>query len=217
MKDQRTQANAQNGVSQSNNGNGSKFGLVFVGEGGDSDRPAFLLAVAQEANRSYDVYCSYQPANDCGYATPAELYADTHETTTITFSNSSTEAFCERNANAGQEGVICGSNSRGKIDPILAAHEMGHVFNANIHNNGYTTDDPYHELANERANNPDFPALDVDITPGHGSNCCANGEDFANMYSMWVFNDFLDTPKGRERKEFMNNNMYNWILQMLNP
>ncbi len=213
IDNQKKLANSRNVVHQSNTGNGSEFGLVFAGEGDDGDKSAFLIAVGLEANRHYDVYCSHQPANNCGYETPAELYAATHGTTTITFSNSSGSSFCERNANSGQEGVICWSNSSGKLDPILASHEMGHVFNAIISNNGYSTDDPYDDLVNERMTNPNFPALDVDIAPGHRNNCCTNGEDFANMYSMWVFDDWVDT----HRRQFMEDNMYDWILQMLNP
>jgi hypothetical protein len=129
--------------------------------------------------------------------------------------------FCERNANAGQEGVICYTNSRGDITPIIAAHELGHWFNELIKRNGYPLNDPYHDLANEQLNNRAFPPTDVDITPGHLTNQVAisgnNGDDFANMYSMWVFDDWTDTAGNRERKEFMDNNTYAWILRMLNP
>ena len=200
---------------------GSTYGLVFEHDRNDDDLAddiqAFVTAVTQEANAMYEVFCEPAFEEDCGFSSPAELYVATHGTTVITFSNSSTTMLCERNAFPGQEGVICGSNSRGDIDPILAAHEMGHVVNALIHNNGYVTDDPYHDLADERVNNLNFPPIDVDITPGYGNNCCSPGEDFGNMYSMWVFDDWPDSAGGAERREFMNNNMYMWILQMLNP
>jgi len=200
---------------------GSAYGLVFVhdrdDEALDDDIQAFVTAVTQEANAMYEVFCVHAFEEDCGFSSPAELYVATHGTTVITFSNSSTAMLCERNAFPGQQGVICGSNSRGDIDPILAAHEMGHVFNALIHNNGYITDDPYHDLADERVTNLNFPPVDVDLTPGYGNNCCSPGEDYANMHSMWVFDDWPDSAGGGERREFMNNNMYMWILQMLNP
>jgi len=35
----------------------------------------------------------------------------------------------------------------------------------------------------------------------------------ANMYSMWVFDATIDP----QRRNFMTNNMYTWIQQMLNP
>jgi RHS repeat-associated protein len=216
MYDQKVQASAKFGSKGNNNQtNSNAFGLIFVGEGGDGDKAAFHLAVAQEANRAYDAYCSYQPTGHCDYETPADLYRGTHGTTTITFSNSSGDEFCKRNANSGQQGVICWSNSSGKIDPILAAHEMGHVFNALIGNNDQTT--PYTDLENERKQNRDFPALDVDITPGYSKNSGSNGEELANRYSMWVFDNFLDTTGGGERRKFMNDNMYTWILRQLNP
>jgi hypothetical protein len=176
-----------------------------------------LLAIELEASRQYVSYCQNQSA--CSFSSSEQLYSATHGITVITFSNSSTSKFCERNANAGEQGVLCGSNSSGKITPIVAAHEMGHVFNALIHNNGYISNDPYHDLANERTNNRDFPAIDVDITPGHKNNGGENGEDFANMYSMWVFDEWPDpeTVGGSERNSFMNNHMYNWIAQLLSP
>ena len=142
-----------------------KYRVRFKGNGGKGDKEDFIDAITREADRLYEAYCQVQSA--CAFSSAAELYVATHDTTVITFSNSSTDKFCERNANAGEEGVICGSNSQGKITPIIAAHELGHVFNALIHNNGYVYNDPYHDLADERANNKDFSTLDVDITPGH--------------------------------------------------
>ena len=101
MHNQKVQASARFGLKgNSNQGKGSEFGLIFAGEGGNGDEELFLLAVAQEANRAYDTYCSYQPSGYCDYETPADLYRDTHDTTTITFSGSSGGKFCERNANS---------------------------------------------------------------------------------------------------------------------
>lgn len=91
---------------------------------------------------------------------------------------------------------------------------MGHVFNEIINNNGYPLDDPYHDLANERANNDLFPELDVAIAPGHLNNSGSNQEDFSNTYSMWVHDDFPDTPDGARREDFINRNMYTWIQRM---
>ncbi len=134
----------------------------------------------------------------------------THGNTVVTFSNTSENFYCQRDAGLG---VTCYANSRGNIDPILAAHEIGHVFNALIANNGQTT--PYTNLANARRN-PNFPRIDAAITPGHMNNGGSDGEDFANMFSMWVFDDFLDTADGRRRREFMTNNMHTWIQRLLN-
>jgi RHS repeat-associated protein len=197
-------------------GNGDDLGLVFVAgsnyDGLDDDTRSFVIAANEEAYNMYDIYC--QGLNQaCEFSSAEELYTATHGTTVIEFSNSSLDKFCQRY----EDGVLCGSNSRGKITPVIAAHELGHVFNEIIKSNGYPLDDPYHDLANERVNNPIFPALDADIAQGYKSNGGSPGEDFANMYSMWVFNSFPDTPGGAERKKFMSTNMQNWILQMLNP
>jgi RHS repeat-associated protein len=191
----------------------SDYGLQFNGNGGKGDEDDFTAAVAQEAAQMYDAYC--QDQTSCEFSTPAELYVATHGTTVITFSNSSQSYFCERNANVGQEGVICWANSKGKIDPKLAAHEMAHVFNALISNNGETT--PYLDLEDERKHNPNFPALDTDIASGHKNDSGSTGEDFANMYSMWVFDDWPNSTGGNERRKFMNNNLSPWIGRMLNP
>ena|GEM_PF-6328701 len=192
-----------------------KYRIRFKGNGGRGDQEDFIDAITREADRMYGAHC--QGPSGCTFSSASELYVATHDTTVITFSNSSTDKFCQRNANAGEEGVICGSNSRGKITPTITAHELGHVFNALIHNNGYVYDDPYNDLADERASNEDFPALDVDITPGHKNNGGSNGEDFANMYSMWVFNEWPDTVGGQKREGFMNDNMATWITRLLNP
>ncbi len=193
-----------------------KLRIRFKGNGGKGDKEAFVNAMSQEADRMYDAYCQNQPS--CEFASPADLYVATHGTTVITFSSSSLEKFCERNTNAGEEGIICGSNSTGKITSILAAHELGHWFNHLVNKNGYPLDDPYHDLANERRNNPEFPKIDQAITKGYGdANCCDNNEDFANMYSMWVFDQWPDPAVDTQRRNFMNNHMYTWILRMLNP
>ncbi len=195
---------------------GKDLGLEFRGNGTSEDMQAFADAAKQEANRLYNVLCSRNPhfAGECGYASPADLYVATHGTTVITFSNSTQNYYCERNANVGEQGVICYANSRGYIDLALAAHEMGHVFNALIANNSETT--PYTDLANERSSNDNFPDIRIDITDGYINNRrLTDGEDFANMYSMWVFNDWPDTPGGEERRRFMNDNMFTWILRLL--
>jgi len=191
-------------------GDGGRFGLDFEGDGDAGDIDAFVVAAAQEANAMYEVYCQ-ELDSACEFSSPAELYVATHGTTVITFSDTSGD-YCQRDAGLG---VTCYADIRGDIDPILAAHEMGHVFNALISNNGYY--DPYDALAVERANNPNFPAIDAAITPGYLDNSGSTGEDYANMHSMWVFDDFLDTPGGWQRRQFMNNNMYYWILRLLEP
>ncbi|MBC6962635.1 MAG: hypothetical protein DWB48_07870, partial [Nitrosomonas sp.] len=195
------------------NEDGSDYGLDFQGNGDDGDIDAFVTAVVQEANAMYEVYCQ-ELDSACEYSSPADLYVATHGTTVITFSNTAQDFYCERNTNAGQEGVICYANSRGYIDPYLAAHEMGHVFNALIVNNGQSA--PHTDLANERRDNAAFPDITADITPGHLSNRSrTDREDFANMYSMWVFDDWLNTPGGEERRLFMENNMLYWIIRLL--
>jgi RHS repeat-associated protein len=200
-------------------GNGNDLGLVFNAgsnyDGLDDDTQSFIIAATEEAYNMYDAYC--QGGNRaCEFSSAQELYTATHGTTVIEFSNSSLDLYCQRNG----DGIMCGSNSRGKIDLITAAHELGHVFNALITNNGYPLNDPYHDLVNEQATNPLFPELNVAITDGYNRHHALpgeHGEDFANMYSMWVFNAWDGTPEGSERRDFMNDNMYTWIRRMLNP
>lgn len=170
-----------------------QFGLKFEGDWDGNDKKAFMNAVEREAERMYDVYCPERFRFECEFDSPADLYQATHGTTTLTFVKSSQGFFCQRNSNTGQEGVSCYKNSRGNIDPILGAHEMGHVFNALIANNGHT--DPYTDMALARSRGG-LPDIDQAITTGYMKNSGSNGEDFANTYSMWVFDAFPDTHKG---------------------
>jgi RHS repeat-associated protein len=196
------------------------FGLKFEGKGAPNDQEAFEEAVSQEASKMYHVYCRQQVTRfdgGCGFESPEDLYVATHGTTVITWSNTSvTGYYCERNANVGAEGVSCYANSRGNITPVIAAHEMGHVFNALIANNGQIT--PYTDMGNEHASNLDFPAPNADIAQGHLQNDVPpHGEEYANMHSMWIFGDWPSSTGGRERRQFMDDHMYTWISRLLYP
>jgi RHS repeat-associated protein len=190
--------------------------LEFVGVWDSSDRQSFITAAQREAKIQFSAFCGrkYFAPGECGFSSPEELYRSTHGTTVLTMSTITQSYYCERNANAGQEGTICYANSRGRIDNILAAHELAHVFNARIGNNGHPT--PYVDLATERANNVNFPGYGYDITQGYNrDDALTTGEDFANMYSMYVFDVFPPTAKGGMRRDFMITNMALWVGRAL--
>lgn len=198
-------------------GKGCSFGLKFDGDWDEDDAQSFLIATSADANNQYDVYCSKQPTNECGYDSPADLYRATHGTTVLTFWNSEGPDYCQRNFNVGSEGIICYSQSRGNIDPILAAHEIGHWFKGLVEKTGYP--DPYDDLATEIKTNPLFPGYGQAIPNGFKKNSALNvNEDYANMHSMWVFNVWVDPSIDTQRRKFMEDNMYTWLLRLLsNP
>jgi len=190
----------------------ARLSLKFVGDWDSDNRQAFIVGAWYDAKAQFNAYCKpgLLLSGECGYSSSEELYHATHGTTVLTMSTATAGYYCERNANAGQAGTTCYANSSGKIDRILAAHELGHVFNARIANNGQAT--PYSDLTTERANNLYFPAIGFDITLGYNRDrAIADGEDFANMYSMYVFNAFPPTLGGQERKNFMVTNIASWV------
>lgn len=199
-----------------------RLGLKFVNDWDPNDKQAFVTGAMRDARAEYNAFCKpgLLMPGECGYDSPDELYRATHGVTTLTMSSTSGN-YCERNANVGQQGTICYAGMKGKIDPILAAHELAHVFNALIANNGQPK--PYNDLATERATNSTFPGIGQDITAGYNKdNAPVDGEDFANMYSMYVFNAWpVDsagiTDGGIERMKFMTVNMSVWVGRMLLP
>src|SRR5690606_12599255 len=78
--------------------NACKLGLKFEGNWEEEDQSSFVVAALTEAERMYDVYCPIQRRFDCEFSSAEALYRATHGTTTLTFTESTREVYCQRNA-----------------------------------------------------------------------------------------------------------------------
>jgi hypothetical protein len=132
---------------------------------------------------------------------------------------------CARTGN----GVTC-YNALGSINSRVIAHEFGHVFNANMVNNGLAS--PYDVLGDstivdangnwvEGINSAEiwqrtFSGYQSDRAPDvyHGirfDDWNSVGEDFADMYMNYIFNSFSADLAGTARYNWMDTHMEIWL------
>jgi hypothetical protein len=132
---------------------------------------------------------------------------------------------CERAA----YGIAC-HNATGAISPRFIAHEFAHVFNAQMENSGLGS--PYDVLRASTILDKDgnwvegingdgvwqrtFAGYQGERAPSvyHGrefDDWDSEGEDFADMYMNYFLGGFAENPAGIARKEWMNDQMNDWI------
>ena len=186
-----------------------RYGITLSGNWSKSDKSA-----AREAAYKVGKKISVTPGDE-----PWTAFHKKHGDVEISISASTEEGWgCER---AGY-GVAC-YNATGKLNPRVLAHEFGHVFNAEMVNNGQG--DPYHDLktstiegvyeqdaAWHRNFNGYRSAFQPDVYHGmEFDDWDSNGEDLADMYMNWVFNTFSTDSAGIARYNWMDDHMKVWL------
>jgi RHS repeat-associated protein len=110
------------------------------------------------------------------------------------------------------------SPAKGKLDPRLVVHELGHSFNAAMVNNIGEDWSPYSVLDKTVTNDPTFPRRS-DLNNGYAgpfpkwqqSSENTVGEEFADMFIGWVFDKWGRGTPGSLRADWMRWNMQ-WII-----
>jgi hypothetical protein len=136
--------------------------------------------------------------------------------------------FCERFAGSGTK---CYKNSINNITSRLIVHEIAHVFNATIGNNGYTT--PYSDLGNEGifANVDGENVLVAGFQGGiyqrtslgyrgpqyQEDRYASPGEDFADTFMNWVYGTFSSDVYGGARNGWIQGHISTWMDHAITP
>jgi hypothetical protein len=162
-----------------------------------------------------------------GGISAAEAFATVFGEITFTYSeNAANGFFCERNAVVN--GTTCYANSRGRLSPMLIAHELGHVFMATIANNNPGINNaPYSVIdqgifANVNGRQERIAGLTANgylrTNKGYRSGApfqqdrqASRGEDFADTFMNWAFNSLTQDVYGDARHSWMTVNMAIWI------
>jgi hypothetical protein len=108
-------------------------------------------------------------------------------------------------------------------DRNLITHELGHAFNAQMVNNLGKSFSPYEVLNRRQSIDPIFPdrgaaegypygfASESGVYTWQQSTDPYYGEEFADQFLGWVFDEWQDHPDGITRSTFMDAYMYLWV------
>ncbi|MDD5368416.1 MAG: RHS repeat-associated core domain-containing protein [Anaerolineaceae bacterium] len=107
--------------------------------------------------------------------------------------------------------------SRGKLDPRLVIHELGHSFNAALTNAVGDIKSAYNVLAATWISDSNFPRRSDNPNGFAGAGWAQSkeitvGEEFADMFIGWVYGKWGDNLPGALRSSWMNHQMPFWVI-----